>query len=243
MHQPRPIFLFTDFSYAGPYVGQLHAAVLGVAPHAVVVDLMHDAPPMRPDLAAYLLAAVCRDLPDGAVVVAVVDPGVGGARNAVVVETARLIAVGPDNGLLSRLPYIRRVARVDWRPVVLSSSFHGRDLFAPVAARIASGQPPALTPCPAQGLVGADWADAVRSVIYIDGFGNAMTAWPAARLTDECRIRLAGRVIAHARTFCEAPPDTPFWYANSQGLLEIAVNGGSAAKILSLAMGDNFLVD
>ena len=88
-------------------------------------------------LAAYLLRASCRALPRGAVVTAVVDPGVGGDRDALIVDTDGLTLVGPDNGLLSRVDGIRRVHRIEWRPDALSTSFHGRDLFVPVAARIA----------------------------------------------------------------------------------------------------------
>ena len=115
MREP-PIVLFTDFGWAGPYVGQMTTAIYEHHPTATVVDLMHDAPAMRPDLAAYLLPAFCRPLPRGTLVVAVVDPGVGSERAALLVETAALRCVGPDNGLMSRLPGIRRVERIDWRP-------------------------------------------------------------------------------------------------------------------------------
>ena len=139
MNPSRPIFLFTDFGWSGPYVGQMVGAIVSADPLARVFNLMHDAPQVRPDLAAYLLPACCRALPQDAVVAAVVDPGVGGDRAALIVETATMTFVGPDNGLLSRLPKIRWVARIDWRPASLSASFHGRDLFAPVAARLALG--------------------------------------------------------------------------------------------------------
>jgi hypothetical protein len=243
MTRPPPIFLFTDFGLAGPYVGQMTGAILARHPDVAVIDLMHDAPAMRPDLAAYLLPACCAALPKGSIVVAVVDPGVGGKRAALIVETPVLTAVGPDNGLLSRLAGISRVQVVDWRPAAMSASFHGRDLFAPVAALLAAGTPPDSTMIPAHDMVGGDWPDEVGSVVYIDAFGNLMTGLGAENLSVDRTIRVSGRLIGHAETFCRAPPGGLFWYRNSLGLVEIAANGGSAADVLGLALGDKILLD
>lgn len=243
MTAARPIFLFTDFGCAGPYVGQLHAAILGIAPQSPVIDLMHDAPSMRPDLAAYLLAACSRFLPHRAVVVAVVDPGVGGARDALVVDTGRATFVGPDNGLLSRLDGITGVRRIDWRPPDMSTSFHGRDLFAPVAARLAAGATLEMTPVAQADFVGHAWPDEVDQVVYIDGYGNLMLGRRAATLRAGASIELPGISIPYAETFSKAPKNQLFWYGNSQGLAEIAANGASAAAILSLALGDSILLD
>jgi S-adenosylmethionine hydrolase len=219
------------------------AAILNDLPHATVVSLMHDAPAMRPDLAAYLLPACCRFVPRGAVVVAVVDPGVGSERDALLVDTTDLTFVGPDNGLFSRLPGVRRVARIDWRPRTLSSSFHGRDLFAPAAARVAAGTALPATPVVADQLVGADWPVDEARVVYIDAFGNAMTGIPAEKLNKNRRIHVSGQAIPYAETFSSAAPGGLFWYPNSQGLVEIAANGAAAAGLLSLAPGAQILLD
>lgn len=243
MAPSSPVFLFTDFGHAGPYVGQMTAAVLASAPSCRIVGLMHDAPAMRPDLAAYLLPAVCRPLPRGAVVAAVVDPGVGGERDALVVEAGGLSFVGPDNGLLSRLAGISRVGRVDWRPPRLSASFHGRDLFAPVAARLAVGETVAQTPVAPEAICGADWPGELAKIIYIDAYGNCMSGLDAEKVSQNSCVRIAGRDIGYAETFCRVAPGELFWYRNSQGLLEIAANGDSAARILSLALGEGFLLD
>ncbi len=243
MSTPRPIFLFTDFGWSGPYVGQLFAAALDVDQRIPVVSLMHDAPSMRPDLAAYLLPASCRALPRGAVVAAVVDPGVGGERAALIVDTGELTLVGPDNGLLSRFDGIRRVRRIEWRPDVLSTSFHGRDLFVPVAARIAIDRSVSATPMSSTQIIGADWPTDRAAIIYIDAFGNAMTGLSPKNLNKNNFITLRGRRLAWAETFCSVEPGELFWYFNSQGLVEIAANGDSAAALLSLALGDNLLVD
>jgi hypothetical protein len=243
MSKPRPIFLFTDFGYAGPYVGQMTGAILSRSRDHVVINLMHDAPAMRPDLAAYLLSACCRSLPVGSVVVAVVDPGVGGERAALVVETAHVTLVGPDNGLLSRVHGIELVRRIDWMPETLSSSFHGRDLFAPVAAMLAGGEAVSCMPIATEHMVGCDWPIDLVQVVYVDGFGNLMTGIGAENFNKNNRIRVGEQVIDYAETFCRVPPGQLFWYPNSLGLVEIAASRGSAAAILPLALGDAILLD
>ena len=243
MPEHCPIFLFTDFGYAGPYVGQMTAAILARRPGATVINLMHDAPRMRPDLAAYLLGACCRVLPQGSIVVAVVDPGVGGERAALLVETAGLTLVGPDNGLLSRLSGIQRVHRIDWRPGVLSASFHGRDLFAPAAAMIAAGEDLQRTALPVADMLGADWSAELAQLVYVDGFGNLMTGLLGENLLKNSLVRVPGREIRYAETFCRVAPGELFWYVNSLGLAEIAAREASAADLLPLALGDKILLD
>lgn len=243
MNPARPIFLFTDFGLAGPYVGQMTGAILASCPGSTVVSLMHDAPAMQPKPAAYLLAACCGSLPTGSVVVAVVDPGVGGERDALLVETPDLALVGPDNGVLSRVPGISRSARIDWRPEKLSDSFHGRDLFGPAAARFAAGRELPRIPVDIEGIVGADWPADLGEVVYIDGYGNVMSGLSAKNINKNNRMRIFGQEIPYARTFCSVPAGQLFWYSNSQGLVEVAANGGSAAERLSLVLGDKILLD
>lgn len=243
MSTSRAVFLFTDFGYAGPYVGQMTAAVLAVAPEARVINLMHDAPPMRADLAAYLLAACCRALPLGAIVVAVVDPGVGGERDALLVEAQGLTLIGPDNGLLSRVPGIESVQRIDWRPAVLSPSFHGRDLFAPVAAMtVLAGEVPG-TAMAAEHMIGSDWPEELQKLLYVDGFGNLISGISGENISKNSVVRVSGRELRYAETFCRVAQGQLFWYVNSLGLVEIAANGGSAAAMLPLALGDRILLD
>jgi S-adenosylmethionine hydrolase len=243
MDPVRPIFLFTDFGWSGPYVGQMTGALIALSPQSPVISLMHDAPAMRPDLAAHLLAACCRYLPGGSVVVAVVDPGVGGQRDALIVDTRDASFVGPDNGLLARLPGITGVRRIDWRPSAMSSSFHGRDLFAPVAARVAAHRTVAATPIAPAGMVGNDWPDETREIVFVDAYGNLMTGLIAKKINKNRKLLASGRALAYAETFCHVPRGELFWYCNSQGLVEIAGNGVSAAGALSLAPGDEILLD
>src|SRR5262245_6392392 len=135
------IFLYTDFGSADVYVGQVRAVLARMAPAIPVIDLLNDAPRFQIEPAAHLLAALARYLPPESVTLAVVDPGVGTDRRPIAIRCDERWFVGPDNGLLSVLlarSSAPEVWQIAWRPDTLSRSFHGRDLFAPIAARIAT---------------------------------------------------------------------------------------------------------
>ena len=234
------IVLFTDFGLSGPYTGQVKAVLHQLSVGVPIVDLCADLPAARPKPAAYLLAAYGPWFPPGTVLMAVVDPGVGGTRAAVVVEADGRFYVGPDNGLFEivlRRAGALKTSEILWRPDRLSASFHARDLFAPVAARRAA------TTLPPWALRGAgigrlpDWPDDLPEIVYIDGYGNAITGLRAAILSEKTELAVKGRVLTRARTFSDAPPGAGFWYENSNGLAEIAVNAGRADSVLSLAIG------
>jgi S-adenosylmethionine hydrolase len=233
------ILTFTDFGHEGPYRGEMAAILRRTAPEIPVVDLVADAPAFRPDLAAHLLAALVEGavLP-GDVLLGVVDPGVGSSRAPVALLADGRWLIGPDNGLLE---HVRRRAadvaefRIAWRPERLSASFHGRDLFAPVAARLARGERHDLVPATLTRF--PDRPDDLAAIVQLDHYGNAMTGLRAACLSPSAVLEAAGTTIAHARTFVDAPPGQPFWYVNSSGLIEIALNGGSAAAHLGLTPG------
>jgi S-adenosylmethionine hydrolase len=234
------IALVTDFG-PGIYPGQVRGRLSALAPALPVIDLVHDLTPFRPDLAAYLLPALVRDMPSGTLYLCVVDPGVGGARAALAVAAGGDLLVGPDNGLLA--PLVKRspgaaVRRIDWQPAEPSASFHGRDWLAPAAARLALGQALATSPMDPAALVGADWPDELAAAVYVDRYGNVMTGMRAAGCPPQATIALAGRTLRSARTFCEVGPGEPFWYENALGLVEIAVNLGRADLELGLAPGD-----
>jgi S-adenosylmethionine hydrolase len=126
---------------------------------------------------------------------------------------------------------------IDWRPESLSASFHGRDLFAPVAAMLANGEPPPGQPRGDGADRRADWPDDLCEIVYVDHFGNAMTGVRAAMLPPNARLAAAGRVLERERTFSDRPPGSAFWYENSNGLAEIAVNQGRADCDLGLVIG------
>jgi S-adenosylmethionine hydrolase len=234
------IVLFTDFGLHGPYVGQMKAVLHQMAPGIPLIDLFADAPVGNCRASAYLLAAYAVWFPAGTVFLCVVDPGVGSARPAIILEADGKWYVGPGNGLfelVQRRAETTRSLDITWHPERLSASFHGRDLFAPVAARLARGQPPpgSLRNDGADRQV--DWLDDLSEVVYIDHFGNAMTGLRAAMLPPNARLAAAGRVLERARTFSDLPPSMAFWYENSNGLAEIAVNQGRADRELGLTIG------
>ncbi len=234
------IVLFTDFGPAGPYVGEMKAVLYRQAPGVPLVDLFADAPAFDPMACAYLLAAYTSGFPDGTVFLCVVDPGVGGARLPVVVEADKRRYVGPDNGLFELVARRADRARwweITWRPERISASFHGRDLFAPVAARLARGEPPPGEELRAADRPGGDWPDDLARIIYVDHFGNAMTGLRAQTLAPGTILEAAGRRFERVRTFSDAPPGAAFWYENANGLAEIAVNRGGAGPELGLGVG------
>ncbi len=226
------IFLFTDFSLQDPYVGQMKAAILRHAPQAMVVDLLHNVPSFNERAGAHLLAALVGALPPTCIILAVVDPGVGGDRDIMVMEAEDRWYIGPDNGLLSVIAArcsSCRYWRIHWRPDCLSTTFHGRDIFAPIAAKIAYGPFPADALTPVDSLVISLGSGDVDEIIYLDHYGNAVTGRRAAALSRRSVLMIDSVAVSFADYFSALPAGTLFWYENSMGLVELAVNRGSAA--------------
>jgi hypothetical protein len=240
------IFLFTDFGAADLYVGQVKAVLQQHAHDVPVIDLLHEAPAFNVQAGAHLLCALAARIPPGSVTLAVVDPGVGGARDAVALIADGGWFIGPDNGLLSVLASragARTYWRITWRPEQLSESFHGRDLFAPIAAAIARGEFPAGKAEPIARL-GVDFgATDLGEIIYLDHYGNAVTGLRAGAASRSARLVVAGHKVSYARVFSGVAAGDPFWYENSSGLLEIAGNACSAAGKLGLRIGQPVAVE
>jgi S-adenosylmethionine hydrolase len=234
------IVLFTDFGLSGPYTGQVSAVLQQAAPGIPVVQLFADAPSGLPKPSAYLLAAYAGWFPAGTVFLCVVDPGVGGNRRGLIVEADGRLYVGPDNGLLEivlRRAEAGKVWEIDWRPRLLSASFHGRDLFAPVAARLARYEPASVMAHRVPATPFPDWPDDLAEIVYIDHYGNALTGLRGQCVPEAARLRAGGHTLAPARTFSAVPPGEAFWYVNSNGLVEVAVNAGRANQALRLRIG------
>jgi S-adenosylmethionine hydrolase len=234
------IVLFTDFGLQGPYTGQMKAVLHQMAPGMPTIDLFADAPVGNPKASAYLLAAYAEWFAAETVFLCVVDPGVGGTRPPIIVEADGRWYVGPGNGLfelVQRRATSTRSWDIELRPERISNSFHGRDLFAPVAAMLARGEAPPGRPRRDDTHRRSDWPDDLSEIVYIDHFGNAMTGLRAVLLPHDARLVATGRVLEHARTFSDRPPGTAFWYENSNGLVEIAVNQGRADRELGLTIG------
>lgn len=239
------IVLFTDFGVSGLYTGQVKAALHRDAPGVPIIDLVDDAPAWRIQAAAHLLAALTDAFPRGSVFFAVVDPGVGGSRRAMILRADGRWFVGPDNGLFELVA--RRAAEVrwweiTWTPQQLSATFHGRDLFAPAAAALARGAMPTARPRHS-GNRCLDWPDDLAEIIYIDGYGNALTGVRATAVSTDSSVIVGRTRIPRARTFSDVPIGCLFCYENANGLIEIAANQGRAADILNLAIGAPFDIE
>jgi S-adenosyl-L-methionine hydrolase (adenosine-forming) len=233
------LVLYTDYGLASPYVGQLKAVLAREAPGVTAIDLLHEAPAFSPRAAAYLLATLAPEFPEGAVFVCVVDPGVGTDRRPLTLHADGRWYVGPDNGLLNAVA--RRAKHctwyeITWRPERLSATFHGRDLFAPVAAQLARGAVPQGCVCaPPESL--DDWPADLPEVVYLDPYGNAMTGLRAQIVGGDVVLRANERCFQPARTFADAPPGAAIWYPNSSGAAELAINQGNAAASCGLKVG------
>jgi S-adenosylmethionine hydrolase len=247
-----PVALLTDFGPSSPYVGAMKGVIARLSPDAAILDLAHDIPPQAVGQAGFVLAHSYRFFPEGTVFVCVVDPGVGTDRAVVAAQAGGRTFIAPAGALLAdvlmREP-ATRAFRVTARELFLdevSSTFHGRDVFAPVGAHVAGGlqlerlgpeRPPweliegAPAPRPGHG-----------RVRMVDRFGNLVTDAPApAPASPEvpAAVVIGGhRIAARARTYGEAPADgTPFFYTGSYGTIEVAIRGGSASRALGVARG------
>jgi S-adenosylmethionine hydrolase len=256
----RPIIaLLTDFGTRDHYVGAMKGAILSIAPEAQLVDLVHDLEAHDIEGGAYALAAAYRAFPPGTVFVAVVDPGVGSARRGIAVEAGGYRFVAPDNGVLSAVLDDHPPARVHvllnprlWREAV-SRTFHGRDVFGPVAAHLAMGVvlddvgPPIADPhrLPADPprAVGPD--EIAGRVVHVDRFGNLITNLPASVLEAaaaggdpaEWVAVIGGTIVPAALAYADVGAGDPCALVGSSGRLELAVNGGRADEAFRAGRG------
>jgi len=263
----RPIItLTTDFGLEDGYVGTMKGVILGINPEAAIVDLSHQIAPQSVRQAAYVLAAACPHFPPGTIHVVVVDPGVGSERRAIALETPTARFVAPDNGVLSYIlaelgfsegeaipPGCRAVHLNNPRYwlVEVSSTFHGRDIFAPVAAHLSRGVPIEELGEPIEEIVvfpiplpelRAD-GTLVGHVIHIDRFGNLITDVKGRSLHLGSIIEVKGREIQGvSRTYADVEEGELLALIGSSGRLELSVREGSAAQKLQAKVGDEVVV-
>jgi len=231
------ITLTTDFGEGSPYVAVMKGRLLAGCPDATLVDVSHSVPPFDIVAGAFILWAGTQHFGPGAVHLAVVDPGVGGARRPVAFELAGSCYVGPDNGLfgmvLAEAPSSASAAVELPRPPGVSATFEGRDVFAPAAAALAAGRPlESLGRRLSDGLSRLPARSA--TVLWVDRFGNLVTSLrpPVSALL------VNGHEVRHtARTFGEAPPGTPFLYVGSLGFVEVGVRESRADERLGAVPG------
>ncbi|MDE0629282.1 MAG: SAM-dependent chlorinase/fluorinase [Bryobacterales bacterium] len=239
--------LTTDFGTRDHYVGAMKGAVISVAPQVRVFDISHEIPSFDVAEGAFAIAQSFPHYPDGTVHVVVIDPGVGSARRPVAVAAGGHWFVAPDNGVLSLV--LEAAGRFEAREVDLrhglprmSTTFHGRDLFAPVGARLAIGLPFDEIGPEATALVRMNPAaasDGCGRVLHVDGFGNLVTSLRASDLPEGASLALGdGTVSARARAYASMPAGRLFLIVGSSGYVEVSMNRGSAADALGVRAGE-----
>lgn len=253
------ISLLTDFGDRDVYVGVIKGVIAQINPKLAIVDLTHQIPPQNIAAARFNLMNAYAYFPVGTVHVAVVDPGVGSTRRAIAVEFAQGFLVGPDNGIFSGiLSQTRAIAAVEltnlnyWRTPKPSKTFHGRDIFAPVAAHLASGvslkqlgqeiNPATLVQLPIDNCT--QTATGVKGCIqYIDHFGNLVSNISESYVQGKTwYVQAAGLTIPGCETYADVEIGQAIALVGSHGWIEIAINSGNAHSQLQINLQDGLLV-
>lgn len=250
----RIVTLVTDFGLHDWFVGTMKGVLSQLAARCQVVDITHAVDPGDIWGAAFALAAAAPYFPAGSVHLAVVDPGVGSERGAVAIRTRSADYVGPDNGVLSlalRSVPILAIHRIENHRLCLnmvSHTFHGRDVFAPVAAHLANGRPLKAVGPRVSGFLRLPWPEPEETtmgwrgvVVYLDRFGNGITNLPSSLIPSRPGVapafRIGRRRLKLHACYADVSRGEPLVVEGSSGLLEVAVNGGSAARKLRLRRG------
>ena len=257
---PRIITLTTDFGIRDTYVGIMKGVILGINPDVQIVDLTHAIPPQDIHEAAFTIHAAHRYFPNGTIHTIVVDPGVGTDRQAIICEIDGIFFVCPDNGVLTyllqnisnkaeRAMNAVAIQNPDYFLPEVSNTFHGRDIFAPVAAHLSLGVPLTNIGPPMQDLVEfpiltpqVSGRTITGHIVKIDRFGNGITNISESTLSDDAasyEIRVGNtRLKQINRAYAASEVGEPLAIIGSYGLLEIAINGGNAEISLGLKWGD-----
>lgn len=241
------VSLLTDFGCRDSYVAEMKAVLLSAVPSVQLVDLTHEIPPGNVLAAQYILARTWARFPSGSVHLAVVDPGVGSRRRAIAVASADHYFVGPDNGLFT--PVLDGATVVELTvPENAAPTFHGRDVFAPAAARLVMGEgveklgTPVADPIrlsPPQPVVEGE---RVRgAVIYVDRFGTLITNIGGELAAGKAAVEIRGIAVPLRRTFADVEPGELVAFVGSGGTVEIAIRDGAAAAELDAGVGEAVL--
>jgi S-adenosylmethionine hydrolase len=237
------ITLLTDFGSADHYVAAMKGVIAGICPEARMIDISHEMQPYAVAEAAFTLAQAAKCFPPDTIHLVVVDPGVGGSRRPILVESGGYRFVGPDNGVFEMAiagnPVVREIKNDQYFRTPVSHTFHGRDIFAPIAAHLAKGV--------RAGEFGQPIADWVRlfeasgaRVLKVDRYGNIITNLPAQLVGKEgLRIEVGSQVVTEsAASYAESHPGSLFAIAGSSGFLEISIDRASAAAATGVKSGD-----
>jgi S-adenosyl-L-methionine hydrolase (adenosine-forming) len=252
------ITLTSDFGLKDPYVAEMKGVILSINPKAALVDITHEIDKFNIRMAAFILASAAPYFPQGTVHLAVVDPGVGTERRAIVIQTKKAFLVGPDNGVLmiaaqnQEIESIHQLSNPNLMLPKTSNTFHGRDIFAPAAAYIDKGVQPSefgpeiKDPVISQFSTVKHGSDGLRGeVLQIDGFGNIITNVKEENLVKgklNVKLPKVSLKIKFAKKYGEAEPQKPIFLVGSHGFVEIALNQGNAAAKFHVKAGDKIIV-
>ena len=252
------ITLTTDFGLKDPYAAEMKAAILGICPNAVIVDITHEIEKFNIRTGAYVLASAVPYFPTGTIHVAVVDPGVGTQRRPILIQTQQGCFIGPDNGLLilaaenQGITSIHEITNPRLMLPRVSSTFHGRDVFAPAAAHLANGVHPTEFGPEIRDAVKPDFTKVmlrkgvmIGEVLHVDNFGNVITNISEKEIArihtkDTVNVELPNQKLKLklCKAYAEAKPREPLALIGSHNYLEIAINQGNAAAKFKIKLGD-----
>ena len=250
--------LTTDFGLKDPYVAEMKAAILSICPNTAIVDITHEIAKFNIRVGAYVLASAAPYFPKGSIHVAVVDPGVGTQRRPILIQTKQGFFVGPDNGILvlaaekQGITRVHELANPQFMLPKVSNTFHGRDIFAPVAAHLLNGVTPEEFGPEISEAAKPEFAKTMQKngvlvgeVLLVDGFGNIITNIKEKEVAQshlkgtvnvelpDCKLKLR-----FCKAYGETKPREPLALIGSHGFLEIALNQGSAATKFKAKSGD-----
>ena len=255
------ITLTSDFGLKDPYVAEMKGVILTINPKAAIIDITHDIEKFNIRMAAFILAWATPYFPEGTVHLAIVDPGVGTQRRAIIIKTRKSFFVGPDNGILilaAQSQGIEQAYQLTNPKLMLhriSSTFHGRDIFAPAAAHLEKGVQPTEFGPKIEDLIKPEFSEVkqrsgslIGEILHIDAFGNLITNITEKEIVQDqikkvnIELPLISLKLTFGKAYAQAKPKEPIILIGSHGFLEIALNQGDAAKKFHVKPGDKIAV-
>lgn len=260
---PRQIITLTsDFGLRDPYVAEMKAAILSVSPNTTIIDISHEIEKFNTRMGAYVLASAAPYFPKGTIHIAVIDPSVGTKRRPLLIQTKQAFYVGPDNGVLvlaakkQGIEHIYEITNRNFMLPKVSTTFHGRDIFAPAAAHLANGISPKEFGPEIQKIATPKFAKVTKrkeglvgEVIHVDDFGNIVTNFGEKELSSvsakgyvDIKLGNTQLKLKLCKAYAEAEPQEPLAIIGSHDFLEISLNQGNAAKNLRVKSGDKIIL-
>ena len=232
------IVLFTDYGFDSPYKGQIEVIIERYSPDVRVISLLSDAPRYNPKASAYLLAAYKQHLPLGTIVFCGIDPDGLSQYKPVIMRCDGIFYIGTDNGvfdIVAKQATDVSCSEILWRPEDISTSFLGRDIYAPVCAMLANGKDVLSKKFISHSR--NQWPGDLFEVIYIDHFGNCITGMNAENFSTDSVLVVNGISVKYAENFSSVEANDALWYKNENGLIELAINKGNLSTLCSVNIG------